>query len=104
MCRDPPEPITGLDSATSGVKTTVPTDAGEDRSVFIVVVSKFAWFKMLNTSPRSCMEIRSLNLKTFDKEKSQFLKVGPRKMFRPILPCVPYTGGVMTVLPDTKHP
>jgi hypothetical protein len=48
------EPITGLEAATSGVKLTVPTFDGTDRSVFIVKTSKFGWFRMLKNSPRSC--------------------------------------------------
>jgi hypothetical protein len=41
MCREPPEPMTGLEDATSGVKTTVPTMPGLDKSVFMVNPSKF---------------------------------------------------------------
>ena len=40
MCREPPEPMTGLEEATSGVKMTKPTEDGLDKSVFIVKTSK----------------------------------------------------------------
>src|ERR1700722_16596723 len=101
MCRDPPEPITGFDAATSGVKITVPTVEGIDRSVFMEKSSKFVWFKMLKNSPRNCRCTLSRNRKAFEMEKSQFLNEGPRKIFRPILPCEPYAGGVITVFLTT---
>jgi hypothetical protein len=40
MCREPPEPMTGFDEATSGVKITKPTEDGLDKSVFMLKTSK----------------------------------------------------------------
>src|SRR5882762_6731899 len=57
-----------------------------------------------NTSNRNWAPKGSLNVKVLKMERSQFLKPLSRKMFRPILPNFPTSGGVMSELPDTKQP
>src|ERR1700674_4263171 len=59
---------------------------------------------MLKTSTRNWALNRSLNLKSLNTEKSTFLKAESRKMFRPMVPKVPFMGGVITELPFTKQP
>ena len=41
----------------------------------------------------------SLNFHIFDSDMSQLTNLGPRKRFRPMLPCVVSAGGVITALP-----
>src|SRR6267378_1065310 len=59
---------------------------------------------MLKNSTRNSAPNRSLHLKSLNMEKSTFLKPESRKMFRPIFPKCPATGGVRTELPATKQP
>jgi len=49
-------------------------------------------------------ELRAESLverKILNKEKSKFLKAESRKIFRPIVPKVPATGGTITEFPST---
>src|ERR1700730_6006349 len=59
---------------------------------------------MLKNSTRNSAPNRSLNLKLLNTEKSTFLKAESRKMFRPMVPNVPFRGGVITELPFMKQP
>src|ERR1700730_16805545 len=59
---------------------------------------------MLKNSTRNSAPNRSLNLKLLNTEKSTFLKAESRKMFRPMVPKVPFVGGVITELPFMKQP
>jgi hypothetical protein len=77
--------MTGFAAATSGVKTTVPTVFGDDKSVFIVGVSKLAWFRMLKNSPRICRSMRSFSLQIFESESDSGDWLGLR------VPLSPYT-------------
>src|ERR1700732_5284550 len=58
----------------------------------------------LNISARNWAPNRSFHVKFLNRDKSQFLKPESRKMFRPILPRVPFLGGTTTPLLPTKHP
>ena len=67
-------------------------------------LARLGVLKRLNTSIRNSAPNRSLNLKSLNTEKSRFLKPESRKVFRPMVPKVPATGGTRTELPTTKQP
>src|SRR3954447_9272522 len=48
--------------------------------------------------------MRSVIFQFLTRERSQASKPGPRKMFRPIVPKVLGSGGVITLLPLAKQP
>src|ERR1700736_1852678 len=106
-----PEPMSGLPAETSGVAHPQPNEppllGSSPRLPFVDApygLARLTVLKMLNTSKRNSAPNRSLNLKSLKMEKSKFLKAVSRKMFRPMVPKVPATGGTRTDLPSTKQP
>src|SRR5437763_556628 len=110
MLRDPPLPRNGLPKPTSGVDVLLvnpiprqlvgsggmlqvqvrPLAAKSTRKPGQSGLAKFGWFRILKKLARNCMLRRSVNFVSFTIEKSQFLKVGPFREFRPTLPkCCP---------------
>src|SRR5579864_2646106 len=105
MFLGPPPPRNGLPLPTSGVAVIgidpIPRPLASGSPPFRKSTAKagnsgllkFGWLKILKKSTRNCAATFSENLKFLANEKSNCLKVGPRKAFLPRLPkcCVPET-------------
>src|ERR1700722_17603126 len=107
--RLPPEPMTGLAAATSGVAHPHPNEPVEGSlcaNPFCPPngLARLGWLKMLKNSTRNCAPRRSPSFQFLATEKSTFLNPVSRKMFRPIVPKVPGVGGIMKELPFAKQP
>src|ERR1700730_1164402 len=103
--------MSGLPAETSGVAQPqpklLPLLGSSPRLPFVEApygLARLGILKMLKISTRNSAPNRSLNLKSLNIEKSKFLKAVSRKMFRPMVPKVPATGGTTTELPSTKQP
>src|ERR1043166_1757903 len=62
--------------------------------------SNCGWLKMLKNSPRNWIRARSAIGTSLKTEKSRFVRLGPRRMFRPPFPYV-YCRGVAHAAPGT---
>src|ERR1700680_1327838 len=108
ITRELPEPMSGLPAETSGVAQLQPNELvwlGSSPELPLVDapygLARFGGLNRVNTSTRNSAPNRSLNLNSLNTEKSTFLKPESRKMFRPMVPKVPFRGGVITELPFT---
>src|ERR1039458_7166146 len=104
MARLPPDPMTGLAEATSGVAHPQPNgraDGSFNPNPFCPPygLAKLGWLKMLKNSARNWARSRSPKCQFLATEKSKFQKPVSRKVFRPMLPNCPNGGGIMTELP-----
>src|SRR5271169_2378758 len=115
VARGPPEPITGLAAALSGVAQPQPKipAAPVEGSLKPPVpkpfcppkgLAKLGWLRILNNSARNCMLSRSASFQFFATEKSQLRKPESRKKLRPMVPKLPSAGGIITELPLAKQP
>src|SRR5207302_3240532 len=105
-----PEPMSGLPAETSGVLQLQPKKPPLGSSPELPLVdapyglARLGLLNRLKISTRNWAPSRSLHLKSLNTEKSTFLKPASRKMFRPMVPKVPFTGGVITELRFTQQP
>jgi len=86
-CENGPRPLVPPDCVPVTPPANIPADGGP----------KFGWFKMLKNSTRNCTRPaspRNPNFVSFINEKSQFLKGGPGRKFRPEVPSWPTVFGV----------
>src|ERR1019366_6850081 len=101
--RAPPVPRTGLGAAWSGLLQQQPKFVLEGSSkpapAGPLGLVKIGWLRTLKNSARNWVVRRSLNIKFFTTDTSQFLNPESRKMLRVALPIVPWAGGIRTVLP-----
>src|SRR5580698_8471524 len=103
MSRLLPEPSTGLPEAWSGVSLAAPKGRPSADGSLLArwpesISPNTGWLRTLKNSARNWALIRSLILNVLNTDRSQVRKFGFRKMFRPIVPYVPYAGGVRTEL------
>src|SRR5271156_168982 len=104
--RLPPEPITGLAAATSGVAQAHPnglTEGSLNPKPFCPPygLARLGWLKTLNNSPRNWALKRSPRCQFFASEKSTLRKPLSEKVLRPMLPNCPKGGGSMMEFPST---
>src|ERR1035437_6985600 len=104
MARLPPDPMTGLDAATSGVAQEQPKDPVEGSLCAQPFcppngLAKLGCLKLFKNSTRNCAPNRWPHWKFLATEKSTFLNPVSRKMLRPMVPKVPSWGGMSTELP-----